>query len=49
MVKPSIFGLLGLSLSAVAAENITSDAYFYGQSPPVYPSRMWQYSLFPVP
>lgn len=40
MVKPSIFGLLGIWLSAVAAENITSDAFFYGKSPPVYPSRM---------
>lgn len=48
MVKTSIFGLLGLSLSAVAAENITSDTYFYGQSPPVYPSRMWQYLLLPA-
>ncbi|KAJ6029862.1 hypothetical protein N7499_012278 [Penicillium canescens] len=31
--------LLSLSLVSVThAENITSDAYFYGQSPPVYPS-----------
>ncbi|OOF99274.1 glycoside hydrolase family 3 protein [Aspergillus carbonarius ITEM 5010] len=39
----SITGLLGLlgglSLcSAAPTQNITSDAYFYGQSPPVYPS-----------
>jgi hypothetical protein len=32
--------LLGLSLQANAAENITDDSYFYGLSPPVYPSRM---------
>lgn len=25
---------------AVAGENVTSDSYFYGQSPPIYPSRM---------
>lgn len=38
--------LLSLSLVSVAhAENITSDAYFYGQSPPVYPSR----ALLPCP
>ncbi|OQD80752.1 hypothetical protein PENANT_c033G08775 [Penicillium antarcticum] len=31
--------LLGLFLSSVTqAENITSDSFFYGQSPPVYPS-----------
>ena len=34
--------LAGVSLSYAAPtqENITSDAYFYGQSPAVYPSRM---------
>ncbi|KAI9930260.1 hypothetical protein MW887_012073 [Aspergillus wentii] len=35
----SLVGLVGLALlSAVSGENITNDAYFYGQSPPVYPS-----------
>ncbi|KAL4898073.1 putative beta-glucosidase M [Aspergillus ambiguus] len=36
-----LIGLLsGLSLSSAApsTQNITSDAYFYGESPPVYPS-----------
>ncbi|KAJ5095000.1 hypothetical protein N7532_007291 [Penicillium argentinense] len=39
-LKTYSFGLfLSLSLSLVTqAENITSDTYFYGQSPPVYPS-----------
>lgn len=42
MVRSSITGLLGglLLSSAVGAENITSDAHFHGESPPVYPSRM---------
>lgn len=41
MVRFSTIGLLGFSICAVsAAENITEDAHFYGQSPPVYPSRM---------
>ena len=26
--------------SPETVQNITSDSYFYGQSPPVYPSRM---------
>lgn len=26
-------------LSSVGAQEITDDTYFYGQSPPVYPSR----------
>ncbi|KAJ5137143.1 hypothetical protein N7448_005697 [Penicillium atrosanguineum] len=30
--------LLGLVLQVNAADNITDDSYFYGQSPPVYPS-----------
>ncbi|EYE98747.1 beta-glucosidase [Aspergillus ruber CBS 135680] len=40
MVRSSITGLLGALLlaSAIRAENITSDAHFYGESPPVYPS-----------
>ncbi|OJJ80818.1 beta-glucosidase [Aspergillus glaucus CBS 516.65] len=40
MVRSSISGLLGALLlsSAVRAENITSDAHFYGESSPVYPS-----------
>ncbi|OJJ87957.1 glycoside hydrolase family 3 protein, partial [Aspergillus glaucus CBS 516.65] len=40
MLQTSIIGILyALSLwSATNAENITSDSYFYGQSPPVYPS-----------
>jgi beta-glucosidase len=45
----SNLGLAGLAgllatasvcLSAPTEQNITSDTYFYGQSPPVYPSRM---------
>lgn len=43
MLRICIIGILsGLSLcssAAAAAENITSDTYFYGQSSPVYPSR----------
>ncbi|KAH8425060.1 beta-glucosidase [Aspergillus melleus] len=31
-------GVASLSSAAPAQSNITSDAYFYGQSPPVYPS-----------
>lgn len=32
--------LLSLSLSQIAySQIITNDSYFYGQSPPVYPSR----------
>ncbi|KAL5362002.1 putative beta-glucosidase M [Aspergillus floccosus] len=40
----TILGLIGLlggisvSSAAPSVQNITSDAYFYGQSPPVYPS-----------
>lgn len=43
MLQTSIIGILyALSLwSATNAENITSDSYFYGQSPPVYPSRAY--------
>lgn len=43
MVRSSITGLLGglILSSAVGAENITSDTHFYGESPPVYPSRMY--------
>lgn len=36
-------GLIALCAGVVieqrATENITDDAFFYGQSPPVYPSR----------
>lgn len=37
----AFLGLSGLSPSAAAADQdvIDSDTYFYGQSPPVYPSR----------
>jgi len=28
-------------LSGSGAQNITSDTYFYGDSPPVYPSRVY--------
>ncbi|KAH6667482.1 putative beta-glucosidase [Halenospora varia] len=34
----AILALAGLVDQTIAADNITSDAYFYGQSPPVYPS-----------
>jgi beta-glucosidase len=40
MVLPSTWRALLLSASVAAAANITDDSYFYGQSPPVYPSRM---------
>ncbi|KAK1138863.1 hypothetical protein N8T08_001734 [Aspergillus melleus] len=33
-----LFGVASLSTAVPAQSNITSDAYFYGQSPPVYPS-----------
>lgn len=34
--------LLGNSLCSVAnTEEVTNDAYFFGQSPPVYPSRRY--------
>ncbi|KAI9036115.1 uncharacterized protein KD926_002256, partial [Aspergillus affinis] len=33
-----LLGVASLSHAAPAQSNITSDAYFYGQSPPVYPS-----------
>ena len=35
----AILALAGLIDQTIAADNITSDAVFYGQSPPVYPSR----------
>jgi beta-glucosidase len=40
MVSLSIWRVLLLSASVAATANITDDSYFYGQSPPVYPSRM---------
>jgi hypothetical protein len=32
--------VLGLCALGATADVITSDSHFYGQSPPVYPSRM---------
>jgi beta-glucosidase len=40
MVSLSAWRALLLSASVAAAANITDDSYFYGQSPPVYPSRI---------
>lgn len=41
-IRTYTFGLLlGLALHVNAADNITDDSYFYGQSPPIYPSRMF--------
>lgn len=34
----ALLGFVSLFIS-VTAQEITSDTYFYGQSPPVYPSR----------
>ena len=49
------WGKAGLLLSvafgciATAEDVITSDAYFYGESPPVYPSRTyWLDLLYPL-
>lgn len=41
MTRFSCFGLLGLLTGQVLAQSsevITEDSYFYGQSPPSYPS-----------
>lgn len=47
MVRTRVIGILcGLSLwSTAGAKNITSDNYFYGQSHPAYPSRMYLSSV----
>lgn len=52
MLRVGIIGIIyGLSLcsAAAGAENITSDTYFYGQSPPVYPCRMSTVCYYYVP
>ncbi len=41
LVMLAMSGLLGTS----TGQNITDDAFFYGESPPVYPSRKFN-SLF---
>lgn len=42
--------LFGLAFGSIAAAEdvITSDSYFYGESPPVYPSRMSTLASFPT-
>ena len=42
----SLLGVASLCQAAPAQSNITSDTYFYGHSPPVYPSRMFFLMLF---
>jgi len=51
MVTKLLFvALTTLSLLGTSnAQNITADAYFYGQSPPVYPSRQSELSLLCSP
>lgn len=37
----TLWAAAGLAVAAAASDKvITNDTYFYGQSPPVYPSRM---------
>jgi hypothetical protein len=39
-VTRAVFISLAIAQNGASAQaNITDDAYFYGQSPPVYPSR----------
>jgi hypothetical protein len=40
-VACTAFVLLGHAIGAAAQANITDDTFFYGQSPPVYPSRKY--------
>lgn len=42
-------GLVAVQGSVAASDVIKDDAHFYGQSPPVYPSRKAPYSCFSVP
>lgn len=40
----TILAFVGV-FNIVAAQEITSDSYFYGQSPPVYPSREFHFFI----
>lgn len=41
----ALLGGLSLCSAAPTEQNITSDTYFYGDSPPFYPSRMFSHDL----
>lgn len=40
---------LGVFANAVLGQNITNDSHFYGQVPPVYPTRTFWQKIFQEP
>lgn len=41
VIRAILLSLVAYQNSVAAQAEITEDSYFYGESPPVYPSRMY--------